>query len=137
MIGIVQVFFTLLLDLIVIYLFCLGTGTNRFATIVLYLSDVDDGGETFFPEATEWFDRNHDEYLQRDTCNEKYPQGKEGKGSCMYPSLTPTGGRIIKQSSMSTEEVEASTTAYLESKNISHLFPQKRFFLFLIPFRFC
>lgn len=48
----------------------------------------------------------------------------------MYPSLTPTGGRIIQQSSMSAKEVEEMTTAYLESKNISHLFPEKRYYYY-------
>lgn len=66
---------------------------------MLYLSDVEDGGETFFPHAREWFDRDHDEYLQRNTC----PNGD--RSTCLYPSLTPTRGKIAYPKNFTTAEV--------------------------------
>jgi hypothetical protein len=69
---------------------------------VLYLSDVEDGGETFFPQAKEWFDRDHEEYVQRNTCP---TTGSNGEGSCLYPSLTPTRGKIAYPKNFTVAEV--------------------------------
>lgn len=63
------------------------------------MSDVVDGGETFFPHAKEWFERDHDEYLQRNTCP------NENKDSCLYPSLTPTRGKISYPKNFTALEV--------------------------------
>lgn len=35
-----------------------GNGTNRFLTVLFYLSEVALGGETIFPLAEEWWDEN-------------------------------------------------------------------------------
>ena len=61
-----------------------GEGTNRYATILLYLSGVEDGGETVFTQAK--------------------PIGE--------------GARVIPK-----KQAEEETTSYLDSKNITELFP--------------
>jgi len=86
-----------------------GTGTNRFATILLYLTGVDDGGETFFPEAKEWYARD---------------AGKE-KECANINSRDCTGH--VERATMSTKQARENTTEYLESHNISHLFPENRY----------
>jgi hypothetical protein len=86
------------------------TGTNRFATIVLYMSDVEDGGETFFPHATDWFDRDHEEYVQRNTC----PSDQKGS-SCIYPSLSPIGGRVMSPKVWTAREVSVPLSCPVRS----------------------
>jgi 2OG-Fe(II) oxygenase superfamily len=41
-----------------------GTGSNRFATILFYLNDVEEGGETVFTKATETPDHIKEEMIQ-------------------------------------------------------------------------
>jgi len=66
-----------------------GSGTNRYATILLYLSGVEDGGETVFTQAK--------------------PIAEEGQGAV---------GLVTRK------QAESETTQYLESKNLTSLFPE-------------
>jgi len=66
-----------------------GSGTNRYATILLYLSGVEDGGETVFTQAK--------------------PIAEEGQDAV---------GLVTRK------QAEAETTQYLESKNLTSLFPE-------------
>ena len=65
-----------------------GGGTNRYATILLYLSGVEDGGETVFTQAK------------------------------------PIGENAITTSLLTRKQAEAETSSYLDSKNLSELFPE-------------
>lgn len=106
-------------------------GTNRFATILLYMSDVEDGGETFFPEATNWF-VSAEESPEFSVSEEgAYASGVDESGprlsSCVSSEVQedcrdPSSYGYIEHPIEDEEFIEEETALYLEEKNISHLF---------------
>jgi len=108
-------------------------GTNRFATILLYMSDVDDGGETFFPDAEEWFVSNEtspdfavceDSTVGNDSDSDG-PKLKDCVSSVVQKGCQdPSQYGHIMQASDDDALAKAETSRYLDEKNISHLFRQ-------------
>ena len=82
-------------------------GTNRYATILLYLTDVTDGGETLFSKAH--------------PASIAYVKGQQ-VDSDQVPFVVD-GPNTVKDSLTLSEDEEATATSYLNERNITHLFP--------------
>ena len=91
-------------------------GTNRYATILLYLSDVVDGGETLFSKAKP----EGLMYLNSQETN----KNTSSIAATLAAIPTPDGPNTVVDSLTLSEEEEQTASLYLEQKNISHLFPE-------------
>ena len=92
-------------------------GTNRYATILLYLSDVVDGGETLFSKA-------NPEGLMYLNSQDITKNTSTAIAATLAAIPRPDGPNTVVDSLTLSEEEEQIASSYLEQKNISHLFPE-------------
>lgn len=97
---------------------------------------MEDGGETFFPDAKEWFVSDA-EAMQR--CQLDSSCGNSSKGYIATVNLSAKEvceewHCLLEDIFIPSAQAQESTSLYLEERNISHLFPEKRFLFGAIKF---